>query len=64
MCVECLMSNRYCFNLFLKVGTEGEFLTSVGNLFHTKGPCYLILLCLLLVLTDGIAKPDIELCVE
>jgi len=22
------MSNMYCFNLFLKVGTEGEFLIS------------------------------------
>ena len=32
------MSNKYCFNLCLKVATEGEFLVSVGNLFHTKGP--------------------------
>jgi len=29
------MSNKYCFSLFLKVGTEGEFLISVDNLFHT-----------------------------
>jgi len=31
------MSNKYCFNLFLKVRTEGEFLISVDNLFYTNG---------------------------
>jgi len=38
------MSNMYCFNLFLKVWTEGEFLISFGNLFHTKGPWYFFVL--------------------
>ena len=33
-----VMSNKYCFNFVLKVGTEGEFLISVDNLFQTKGP--------------------------
>ena len=32
------MCNKYCFNLFLKVGTGDEFIISVGKLFHTKGP--------------------------
>jgi len=27
--------------VFLKVGTEGEVLISVDNLFHIKGPWYL-----------------------
>ena len=52
---------KYCFNVFLKVWTDGDFLISDGNLFQTKGPWYLILFCLTnLVLVDGIAKSDME----
>jgi len=32
---ECLV-NKYCFNVFLKVWTDGDFLISDGNLFQTK----------------------------
>ena len=30
--------DKYCFNVFLKIWTDGNFLISDGNLFQTKGP--------------------------
>jgi len=33
-----ISSLAYCFSVFSKIWTEGEFLIFDGNLFHIKGP--------------------------